>query len=142
MRKIYRLKSMDACKLQTTYCGIKVVLEFKDTMIKSKKEATLSTSNTFIQDAIEHDHRYGKVFLLMASYDDTPKVEVKEEVEERPSRRRRDTIKRRTQEEIESQVNAMSVNDAIAFFENKGEQVENEEKLAELAEKYGVTISK
>ena len=141
MRKIYRLKSMDACKLQTNYCGVKVALEFKDTMIKSKKEATLSTSNPFVQDAIEHDARYGKVIVLMAAYDDSPKQEVVQEVEEeRPARRRKESIKRRTQEEIETSQKKMSVNDAIAFFESNGEKVENEDNLAELAEKHGIVI--
>lgn len=141
MRKIYRLKSMDACKLQTTYCGVKIALEFRDTMVKSKKEATLSTNNPFIQDAIEHDPRFNKLFILMASYDDAPtKVEVKEE-EERPVRKNRDSRKRRTQEEMDK-ANNMSVNDAIAYLESKGEQVDSEDNLAELAEKHGIVIVK
>lgn len=139
MRKIYRLSNMDACKLQTTYCGVKVALEFRDTMIKSKKEATLSTNNPFIQDAIEHDSRYGKVFTLMAAYDDTPKVAEVVEEEVRLSRKKGDGKKRRTQEEMDK-TNEMNVNDAIAFFESKGEQVSGDEQLTELAEKYGVVI--
>lgn len=139
MRKIYRLRSMDACKLQTSYCGVKITLEFKDTMVKSKKEATLSTSNPFIQDAIEHDARFGKVFLLMATYDDTPKKEEPKEEEERPARRMRDTRRRKTQEEIEA-TKKMSVNEAISYIESKGDKVESEDKLAELAEKHGIVI--
>jgi hypothetical protein len=77
----------------------------------------------------------------MAAYDDSPKQEVVQEVEEeRPARRRKESIRRRTQEEIETSQKKMSVNDAIAFFESNGEKVENEDNLAELAEKHGIVI--
>ena len=75
--KIYELIGMDACLMKTVYCGVKVNMEFKSGNHLNGKHAVLITKNPFVQDAIENDERFGSVFKLAATYNqsDAKKVD-------------------------------------------------------------------
>lgn len=135
IKKVYELIGMDACRINTTYCGVKVNMEFRNGNHMNGKRATLITVNPFVQDAIERDPRYGKMFKLANSYElpDNPENPVIDE-EENPRRRglrgRRNAVT--AVEEVRS------VNDVIEYFAKKGEKVDGDAMIEELKAKYNV----
>lgn len=159
MTKVYELKGMDACKLQVTYLGIKVNLEFKNGNFLNNKRARVVTNNPFVQDAIEHDRRFGSLILLAEQIEEKPSVVVEEEEEPRP---KKPTKKLRTQAMIDAEKaveattdkstdsdsgksakevkSVKSVNDAVEFFQKKGESVSDDGDIESLKEKYNVTF--
>lgn len=151
MTKVYELVGMDACKMQITYCGTKINLEFKNGNFLNGKRASLVTSNQFVQDAIENDSKFGNMIKLVAIHGQKSESE-----EKRPRTiRRGKTMK--TQAEIDAEKGnstegeskvvgdgdkiveeIKTINDAIDYFVSLGETVENEEQIQELMDKHKV----
>ncbi len=69
MTKVYYLAGMSAGKLKTTYCGVEITLNFRNGQgTRTSESARLCTSEPFIQDAIEHDSRFGHAIRLGGTY--------------------------------------------------------------------------
>lgn len=166
--KIYKLVGMDACLMKTVYCGVTVNMEFKSGNHMNGKHAVLITKNPFVQDAIEHDARFGSVFKLAAIYENKEE-EQPSDLEKEPQSSREAKMMRiakekaekekaekgkrgKTSKEMAGKENNVSelsdgykevpevknVNDAIEYFAGLGEMLENEEQIAEMADKHRV----
>lgn len=151
--KIYELVGMDACRMQTTYCGIKVNMEFKNGNHLNGKKAVLITSNPFVQDAIENDPRFGETFRLSKVYDNgsgSSEGQKEKEDEKRPATLSGKGRKKKTQAELDKEKASLgskedkytevaevgTVNDAIDYFTSLGEVVEDESQIRELMDKH------
>ena len=127
--KTYELVGKDNCMLRTIYCGTRVSMEFKGGNFINGKNASLRTSNPFVQDAIENDCRFGTSIRLVSTLkdDDVSGVSVM-----RNSRSREKQVK-----EVKTVKN---VNDAIDYFAKMGYKVENDDMLEELKDKLSVSF--
>lgn len=159
IRKRYELPGMDNCMLALTYLRLLVNVEFKNGNAANGVPASYSTDNKFVQDAIENDRRFkvGRIRLVNTTVieDDkpkaAPKAEAAEQEEPQPRRVQRPKTpfipkeekkeeaapKAEAYEEVKSVKN---VNDAIAYFQEKGEIFSSDEELAALKDKYKVTF--
>lgn len=156
-RKVYEIKGMDKCSLSTSYRGVRVNLEFKGGDVSNKKNGTLATSDPFVQDAIEAMPSFGKKIVLRNSYElrsgGSP-VKRQEDVEKenkpkfarvKPNaaelrRGKKAKEPERVDDEADVVEDVKNLNDAAAYFEEKGVFVESKEQLAELMEKYNVSF--
>lgn len=136
---------MDACLMKTVYCGVKVNMEFKSGNHLNGKHAVLITKNPFVQDAIENDERFGSVFRLAATYNQSDAKNVDAVVQEPKSSRearKMKIAKERAEKEAANGYKDISkvknMNDAIEYFTSLGEVVENEEQIKEMADKHRV----
>lgn len=112
----------DAMTIRVTYLGQTVIANFKGGNRLTTK-AKLTTASPFVQDALEHDPRYGRLFRLVKKYEDTPENAVKAAKEEaRPKR----------------VTKVKTVNDALLYFTQLGANITGESDLSELMEKYNV----
>lgn len=148
--KIYELIGMDACLMKTVYCGVKVNMEFKSGNHLNGKHAVLITKNPFVQDAIENDERFGSVFRLAATYNQSDAKNVDAVVQEpkssREARKMKIAKERAEKEAAEKEAangykdisKVKNMNDAIEYFTSLGEVVENEEQIKEMADKHRV----
>lgn len=156
-RKVYEIKGMDKCSLSTSYRGVRVNLEFKGGDVSNKKNGTLATSDPFVQDAIEAMPSFGKKIVLRNSYElrnGSSPVKRQEDVEKenKPKFARvkpnAAELRRGKKPKETEQVNddtivvedVKNLNDAAAYFEEKGVFVESKEQLAELMEKHNVSF--
>ena len=154
-RKIYEVKGMDKCNLSTTYRGVKVNLEFKGGDVSSRKNGSLSTSDPFVQDAIESMPAFGKKIVLKDTYEirngSRPIERQKDTEEEKRPRfaktnpnaaalRKGKKVKEEAVEDTSVTVveEVKNVNDAAAYFEEKGVLVESREHLKEMMQKHDV----
>ena len=160
VRKRYELPGMDNCLLKLTYLKIAVNVEFKNGNAANGIPASYSTDNKFIQDAIEDDRRFktGRIKLAQKNVieEDKPKAAPKAAAapEAEPPRRvvrpksafvSKEEIKAEAapaaQEETYQAVKSVkTVNDVIAYFQEKGEVFSSDEELAALKDKYKVTF--
>lgn len=145
MTKVYEIKGMDKCKMSTTYLGVKVNLEFKGGDIMSRKDGYISTSNPFIQAAIEAMPSYGHKIVLKREIEDTPVAAAP--AEEAPTRPRATKVKafgtdkkKAVQEGSTVVEEVNNINDAASYFMEKGEAVESKEQLEELMQKHNVVF--
>lgn len=136
---------MDKCKMSTTYLGVKVNLEFKGGDIMSRKDGYISTSNPFIQAAIEAMPSYGHKIVLKREIEDAPVVAAP--AEEVPMRPRATKVKafgadkkKAVQEGSTVVEEVKNINDAASYFMEKGVTVESKEQLEELMQKYNVVF--
>lgn len=152
--KLYELVGMDACRMQTVYCGTKVNMEFKNGNHLNGKKAVLITSNPFVQDAIEKDPRFGEMFKLSKVYEkegDELELSQMESDGKRPFIGRGKAARRKTQAELDKAkmlsdkndkctevLEVKTVNDAIDYFTSVGETVEDESQIRELMDKHMV----
>ena len=145
MTKVYEIKGMDKCKMSTTYLGVKVNLEFKGGDIMSRKDGYISTSNPFIQAAIEAMPSYGHKIVLKREIEDAPVAAAP--AEEAPTRPRATKVKafgtdkkKVVQDGSTIVEEVKNINDAASYFMEKGEAVESKEQLEELMQKYNVVF--
>lgn len=135
---------MDKCKMSTTYLGVKVNLEFKGGDIMSRKDGYISTSNPFIQAAIEAMPSYGHRIVLKREIEDAPVVVPVEEVPTRPRATKVKAFgadkKKAVQEGATIVEEVKNINDAVSYFEGLGVLVESKEHLAEVMEKHNVVF--
>ena len=159
-RKKYELLGMDYCMMSFTYLRLEVKgVEFKNGNAANGVPASYSTDNEFIQDAIENDRRFkaGRIKLVSSVLisDEGPKPQAKkQEAEAEPQQPRRvqrpkspfiskEEVKVEapsTEEAYEMVKSVKSVNDAVAYFAEKGEQFSSDEELAALKDKYKVAF--
>ena len=156
-RKVYEIKGMDKCSLSTSYRGVRVNLEFKGGDVSNKKNGTLATSDPFVQDAIEAMPSFGKKIVLRNSYElrsggSPMKRQEDVEKENKPKfarvkpnaaelrRGKKEKEPERVDDEADVVEDVKNLNDAAAYFEEKGVFVESKEQLAELMEKYSVSF--
>lgn len=159
IRKRYELLGMNSCKMNFNFCRIPVTVTFANGNIANHVNASYTTDNQFIQDAIEDDKRFkaGTIRLVQSNVikEDEPKpAEKKEEpvASAEPEQRRvrpatpsAGRTKTETKEEKPADVltpveSVKNVNDAIDFFAEKGEVFSTDEELAALKDKYKVTF--
>lgn len=148
---------MDNCLITFTYLRLPVNVEFKHGNAANGVPACYSTDNKFIQDAIENDRRFtgGRIKLVQTNVieddnDRRQKAKAEAAADEPQARR---VIRPKTPfvpkeepkaESPESEYTPVktvkTVNDAIAYFTEKGEAVTSDEDLATLKDKYKVTF--
>lgn len=141
---------MDKCSLSVTYLGVKVNLEFKGGDIMSKKNGTLTTSNPFVQAAIESMPSFGKKIVLKTTYSTRSAVSPvqsanDERVKPRLARTKPNAAELRKGQKVaepKSEIveSVKNINDAASYFMEKGEAVESKEQLEELMQKYNVVF--
>lgn len=123
MLKIYELSRFDAMTLRITYCGQVIMASFKGGD-QRRNRARLVTDSLFVQDALEHDPRFGSLYILKKSYSDSTK-----DVEARIANEKTKTRKI---------TKVKSVNDALLYFTQLGANVTGEGDLKTLMEQYNV----
>ena len=145
---------MDNCMITFTFLRIDVNVEFKNGNAANGRPASYSTDNNFIQDAIENDRRFktGRIRLAESSVIEadkpkTPKAAQSAEAESAPRRVTRPKTPFIQKEEVktadsgyEKVESVKTVNDAIAYFQEKGEVFSSDEELTALKDKYKVTF--
>jgi hypothetical protein len=127
MRKVYEAKGKDSCRVKLNYCGVGVTINFVNGTVLNGKNAQYITDNQFVQDAIEHDSRFGTFIICTATYGDAPKSDSVSAVSH-PSKPTKEvkTVK--------------DMNGVVDWFARKGEAFSNDAELADLCEKYGVSF--
>ena len=123
MLKIYELSRFDAMILRISYCGQVIMASFKGGD-QRRNRARLVTDSLFVQDALEHDPRFGSLYILKKSYSDSTK-----DVEARIANEKTKTRKI---------TKVKSVNDALLYFTQLGANVTGEGDLKTLMEQYNV----
>ena len=123
MLKIYELSRFDAMTLRISYCGQVIMASFK-VGDQRRNRARLVTDSLFVQDALEHDPRFGSLYILKKSYSDSTK-----DVEARIANEKTKTRKI---------TKVKSVNDALLYFTQLGANVTGEGDLKTLMEQYNV----
>ena len=119
MIKVYEVNRFDGLQLALNWLGQTVHVEFKGG--DARHRAKLVTSNLFVQDALEHDARFGKLYLLTKKYNDTPKAKAK------------------AAEKGKKQITRVkNVNDAMRWFAENGFTLTGEVDIDSMAEKAGV----
>lgn len=122
MVKVYEMARFDAMTIRLNYCGQTILANFKGG-VSAKVRARLTTSDRFVQDALEADPRYGTLYRMLRSYEDFPCYKADAaEVDNKPKKITK----------------VKSVNDALRFFTEMGASVTGESDLASLMEKYNV----
>ena len=139
--KDYEIRGKDRCVMSTTYMGVRVNLEFKGGDTMSKKDGYLSTSNPFVQAAIESMPMYGKTIVLKSTYNIEPTPKQEDKVEADPKVKKA-VAKKKVIDGKESFVvyEVKNINDAASYFMEKGVTVESKEQLDELMQKYNVVF--
>ena len=67
MTKVYELINYKACSISVVYLGVRVPIEFVAGRGSGPSaNATFTTSSRFVQDALEHDERYCKMYRCVA----------------------------------------------------------------------------
>lgn len=123
MLKIYELSRFDAMTLRISYCGQVIMASFKGGD-QRRNRARLVTDSLFVQDALEHDPRFGSLYILKKSYSDSTK-DVEARIANEKSKTRKIT-------------KVKSVNDALLYFTQLGANVTGEGDLKTLMEQYNV----
>ena len=123
MLKIYELSRFDAMTLRISYCGQIIMASFKGGD-QRRNRARLVTDSLFVQDALEHDPRFGSLYILKKIYSDSTK-----DVEARIANEKTKTRKI---------TKVKSVNDALLYFTQLGANVTGEGDLKTLMEQYNV----
>lgn len=123
MLKIYELSRFDAMTLRISYCSQVIMASFKGGDQRHNR-ARLVTDSLFVQDALEHDPRFGSLYILKKSYSDSTK-----DVEARIANEKTKTRKI---------TKVKSVNDALLYFTQLGANVTGEGDLKTLMEQYNV----
>ena len=123
MLKIYELSRFDAMTLRISYCGQVIMASFKGGD-QRRNRARLVTDSLFVQDALEHDPRFGSLYILKKSYSDSTK-----DVEARIANEKTKTRKI---------TKVKSVNDALLYFTQLGANVTDEGDRTTLMEQYNV----
>lgn len=140
------MKGMNACKMSIEYKGVNINLSFENGNISSKRNARLSTESRFVQDAIEAMPSFGTRVILAHAMEESVAAPAEVVEEERSPRARRQAnrgervAKKAPMVENGATVVAevKNVNDAAAYFMEKGITVESKEQLKELMQKHDV----
>ena len=122
MVKVYEMTRFDAMTIRLNYCGQTIMASFKGG-VNAKVRARLTTTDRFLQDALEADPRFGTLYRMLRSYEDTPSKHVyANKVDGAPKKITK----------------VKSVNDALRFFTEMGASVTGDSDLKTLMEKFNV----
>lgn len=123
MIKVYEMARFDAMTIRLNYCGQTVMATFKGGD-QRRNRARLTTDNLFVQDALEHDQRFGSLYVLVKSYAESTTDAAARIANEKSKPRKITKVK--------------SVNDALLYFTQLGANVTGEADLKTLMEQYNV----
>ena len=131
MTKIYEIRGKDRCRLKVHYCGMTIIAEFKPVAgagVDSRSQ--LVARDQFVQDALEHDMRYGSLYRCVKGIDEQALTREEAVAEEKGSSPAKiiGTVK--------------NLNDALVWFSKKGETPTSDEEVVELMAKYNVAFPK
>ncbi len=122
MVKVYEMTRFDAMTIRLHYCGQTILANFKGG-VSAKVRARLTTSDRFVQDALEADPRYGTLYRMLRSYEDFSCYKAANaEVDSKPKKIAK----------------VKSINDALRFFTEMGASVTGEADLSTLMARYNV----
>lgn len=141
MLKIYEAVKQNSARLCTTWCGTLLELHFINGNQLLGRNAELVTSNRFVQDAIEHDKRFGTAIRLKRVFSEPgdteqPAADAGKPAESRQGKKK--TADRKSGPEVVESVK--NANDAIAYFLGRGEPADGDLDIGELKKKYDVTF--
>lgn len=141
MIKIYEAVKQNSARLCTTWCGTLLELNFINGNQLLGRNAELTTSNKFVQDAIEHDRRFGTAIRLKRVFKESSDMAQPSANAGKPAESKRGMKKPADAgsgaEAVESVKNA---NDAISYFLGRGEPADGDLDIGELKKKYNVTF--
>lgn len=128
MTKIYELAGKDRCQINLTYFGVKLNVEFRGTG-GGISHSQFKTNDRFLQDALEHDFRFNRLYKLMQTFDenDSPAKPAAEKEEQAPRRAKNIT-------------SVKSLNQALNYFVRIGETPQTDEDVKQLMEKYNIAF--
>jgi hypothetical protein len=140
IHKIYEVKGRDRCVMSTVYMGVRVNLEFKGGDTLARKDGSLSTTNPFVQAAIEAMPSFGTLVRLVSTNEIQESKPAEAPVEN--ARVKKATAKKKMVDGKESFVvyEVKNINDAVSYFEGLGVLVESKEHLKEVMEKHNVVF--
>lgn len=127
MTKIYEIQGKDRCQINVHYCGVKIVAEFRRTASEMSKSQLL-TRDRFVQDALEHDVRFGRLYRCVKSFDENA-MTIEQQVEEEKGSAPAKVVN-----------SVKSLNEALVWFAKKGETPQSDEDVLKLMEKYNVAF--
>lgn len=119
MVKVYECTRFDGMQITLNYLGNKIHVEFKGGDVRHR--AKFLTSNLFIQDALENDVRFGKLYVCTQKYNDTPKAKA---AAEEKSKKKVTRVK--------------TTNDALRWLTENGFAPTGEGDIDDLMDKAGV----
>jgi len=119
MVKVYEAMRFDTLQIRLNFLGQALSVTFDGA--DARRKASFTTSNRFVQDALEHDPRFGSLYVLARKY-----AEENTEKAEAAAKAPRKIAKVKT------------VNDALRFFTEAGYSPQGEEDLSSLCEKANV----
>lgn len=141
--KTYEMRGFNEVSTSTQYCGVKVVMEFKNGNVVMGKHARLQTDNRFAQDAIENDYRfkYGNIRLVseveVPDEDAPAPAPAPAEAKPRKTKKQKDTAV-----EVEIVDSVKTLNDLDAWFAERGVELKgsNRSYLNGLFEEHNVSF--
>ncbi len=147
------MRGMNNCVVTLSYKGTQVRAEFKNGNTANKVNASLTTDNPFVQDAIEHDARFGKKIVLAHVYEEQ-RPRTADAAAGRPPRlmHGRASVSRSAAQErqetgqVEQKAarqvvkSVKNVNDAISWFLSQGEEIGEDTDIEQLRVKYNVSF--
>lgn len=148
MTKIYELRRKTAAYFETEFYGITVPMEFTmGTGNGGEQRAEMIVTDKFTQDAVEADPRYGKEYVLSATYGDdgsmiTHQKEDLEDipvVEEEPAPEPKKKARKPSKKEEGKTFSTL--NDAVYYLEEELGIETNDNNINELLKKHNITIS-
>ena len=161
MIKDYEFVGKQCAVLHLKYFGIDVKVEFTNGNTARQRGAEFSTNDRFVQDAIEHDSRFGSVIKLRGAYpeasDKKPEPTDKAAVDEKAKGGKTakgcklaaykssntgtaDSGNDDDGSSAQAVESCKNMNDVVKFFTDKGEKPEGDEDIKALMEKYNVSF--
>lgn len=112
----------DAMTIRVMYLGQTIMCEFKGGR-DARIRARLTTSDPFVQDALESDPRYGTLYHKLREYVDCPSLRAQSAEQDRKPKRI---------------TKVRDINSALMFLSSLGATITGEQDLPALMEKYNV----
>lgn len=125
MTKIYEIQGKDRCRINLNYCGVKLIVDFKQ-VAGGQSRSRIVARDRFVQDALEHDVRYGSLYTCVQSFEEN-ELTKEERVQEEHATSRAKKV-----------TTVKSLNDALVWFSKKGETPTSDEEVRQLMTKYNV----
>lgn len=152
MIKEYEYIGKQSAVLHLNYFGIDLKVEFTNGNTARSRGAEFSTNDRFVQDAIEHDFRFGGSIKLKCTYpevsDKKPEQVTKNTRDEKGRGRRsgkgaadkNNSKDGEDDQQVQVVESCKNMNDVVKFFTDKGEKPEGDEDIKALMEKYNVSF--
>lgn len=152
MIKDYEFVGKQCAVLHLKYFGIDLKVEFTNGNTARQRGAEFSTNDRFVQDAIEHDSRFGSVIKLRGVYpeasDKKPEQVTKNTKDEKGkggksgkgAADKNNSKDGEDDQQVQVVESCKNMNDVVKFFTDKGEKPEGDEDIKALMEKYNVSF--